>query len=205
MAYLNYVPTRVAGVNFCFFIAATSGGGCWYYAKCEILLYKIEHAKLWIFCKIAKLRWWRHAPRLMAATVATDSRRRFSKRYVADIKNITGDDHATLIVDWNSADIAYTFRFYVILRLWDRDCCFAAVGSGSCHGIAPSFFEEMTRYRHQKYRDDDQATLMVDRNSANIAYIFRFYVCLCLRHRDWCFAANGNGSCHVSRRRFLMR
>ena len=40
----------------------------------------------------------------MATAVATDSRRRFSKRrHVTDIKNITGDDQATLMVDRNSA------------------------------------------------------------------------------------------------------
>ena len=43
---------------------------------------------------------------------------------------------------------------------------------------------------------DDQTTLMVHRNSANIACIFCFYVCLCQRDRD-CSAADGSDSCHA--------
>ena len=43
-----------------------------------------------------------------------------------------------------------TFRFYVCLRLRDRDCCSAADGSGSCHALALSYFEEMTHFRRQK-------------------------------------------------------
>ena len=42
MAHLNYFHTRVAGFNFCFFIAVPSGCGCWYCAKCEMLLCKID-------------------------------------------------------------------------------------------------------------------------------------------------------------------
>ena len=54
------------------------------------------------------------APRLMATAVATDTRHRFSNRWhVANIKNIAGDDQATLMVDRNSANIAYTFWFYI--------------------------------------------------------------------------------------------
>ena len=52
--------------------------------------------------------------------------------------------------------------------------------------------------------DDDQTTLMVHQNSANIWCTFRFYVCLHLRDRD-CPAADGSGSCraphcHISKR-----
>ena len=43
---------------------------------------------------------------------------------------------------------------------------------------------------------DDQTTLMVHRNSANIACTFSFYVCLHLRDRDCCSEADGSGSCH---------
>ena len=82
-----------------------------------------------------------------------DSRHRFSKRWhVANIKNITGNEQATLIVDRNSADIVYTFRFYVCLCLRDRDCCTTADGNDSCHELAPSFFESMIRCRRQKHR-----------------------------------------------------
>ena len=44
---------------------------------------------------------------------------------------------------------------------------------------------------------DDQTTLMVYRNSANIACTFRIYVCLRLCDRDCCSAADGSGSCHA--------
>ena len=94
---------------------------------------------------------WRHAPRLTATAVITNSRHSFSKRWhVADVKNIAGDNQTTLMVHRNSTNIACTFRFYVCLRLRDRDCCSVADGSGSCHTSAPSYFEEMTRCRHQK-------------------------------------------------------
>ena len=49
----------------------------------------------------------------------------------------------------NSANLACTFRIYFCLRLYDRDCCSVADGSGSCHAPAPSYFEEMTRCRRQ--------------------------------------------------------
>ena len=44
---------------------------------------------------------------------------------------------------------------------------------------------------------DDQTTQMVHRNSANIACPFRFYVCLRLRDRYCCSAADGSGCCHA--------
>ena len=47
-------------------------------------------------------------------------------------------------------NIACTFRFYVCLRLCDRDCCSAADGSCSCHAPVPSYFDEMTHCRRQK-------------------------------------------------------
>ena len=110
-----------------------------------------ERAKLLIFREIAKWRWWQHAPRLTATAVITDSHHRFSKRWhVADVKNIAGDDQTTLMVHRNSENIACTFRFYVCLRLRDRDCCSAANGSGSCHAPAPSYFKEITRCRRKK-------------------------------------------------------
>ena len=46
--------------------------------------------------------------------------------------------------------------------------CFTTDGNGSCHGLAPSFFDDMTHCRHQSLAGDDQATLMVDRNSTAI-------------------------------------
>ena len=55
------------------------------------------------------------------------------------IKNIAGDDQATLMDHQNSANITYTFRFYVCLRLRDHDWCFTADDNSSCHRLAPSF------------------------------------------------------------------
>ena len=102
-------------------LAGPSGGGCWYKAKCEMLLRKIDGEMNVQNCEFfAKWRWWQHAPRLMATAVITDSRCRFSKRWhVADVKNIAGDDHTTLMVHRNSANIVCTFRIYV--------CAIAAV------------------------------------------------------------------------------
>ena len=140
MAHLNCFLPRATGVNFCFFIAVPPGGGCWYKAKWKMWdaatqnRRRNDRAKLWIFRKIAKCRWWR-----------------FSKRWhVADVKNITGNNQATLMVDRHSANIAYSFWFYVCLRLQDRDCCSVADGNGSYYGLGPSFFEEMTCCRHHK-------------------------------------------------------
>ena len=44
---------------------------------------------------------------------------------------------------------------------------------------------------------DDQTTLMVHRNSVNIACTFRFYVCLRLRDHDCCSSADDSGSSHA--------
>ena len=56
-------------------------------------------------------------PWLTATAVATDSHCRFSKTWhVADVKIIAGDDQATLMVNRNSPNIAYTFR--MLLRDW---------------------------------------------------------------------------------------
>ena len=44
---------------------------------------------------------------------------------------------------------------------------------------------------------DDLTTLLVPRNSANIACTFLIYVCLRLRDHDCCFAADSSGSCHA--------
>ena len=74
----------------------------------------------------------------------------FKELIICRCQSIAGDDQATLMVDKNSANIAYTFRFYVSLRLGDRDCYSAADGKGSCHRLAPSFFEEITHCRHKK-------------------------------------------------------
>ena len=157
-----------------------------------------EHVKLWLYRKIAKLRRWRHALRLTAMAVATDSRHRFPKRWhIADVKNITGNDQASLLVDRNSANIAYTFRFYVCLRLRDRDYIAPRL---TATAIAMDLRCHFSKRWHvadiKNITGHDQATLMVDRNSANIANTFRFYIYLCVRDRDWCSMTDDNGSCH---------
>ena len=150
------------------------------------------------FSEIAKWRRWRHAPWLTAMADIMDSCHHFSKRWhVTDVKNIAGDDQTTLMVHRNSANIACPFRFYVCLRLRDRYCCSAADGSGSCHAPAPSYFKEITCCRRKKLDRDDQTILMVHRNSANITCPFRFYVCLRLRDRYCCSAADGSDSYHT--------
>ena len=114
--WINYI----ACVNFSFFIAVPSGGGCWYYVKCEMLLCHSE-MNMQKYGFSAKWRRWRYALRLTATAVVTDSRCRFSKRWhVADVKDIAGDNKATLMVDRNSANITHTFRFFVFTstRSW---------------------------------------------------------------------------------------
>ena len=56
------------------------------------------------------------------------------------------------MVDRNSANIAYTFWFYVCLHIRHRDCCSVADGNGSCHELVLLFFEDLTHYRRQKHR-----------------------------------------------------
>ena len=174
MSHLNCLSPRAAGVNFWFFIAVPFGGGCWYKAKCEMRDAATqdrrwnECAKLWIFREIAKWRRWRHAPWLTATAVITDSRHRFSKRWhVADVKTIARDDQATLIVHRNSANIACTFRLYVCLYLRDRDCFVprltaAAFATHPHHRTSKRWHNADVK----NFTGDDQATLMVDQNSA---------------------------------------
>ena len=88
---LNYFSPRVADVNFCYFITVPSGGGCWYYAKCEMQngvtqdRWWNEHEKLWIFREIANWRQWQlmlHGWRQCHGLSPS-----FSKRWhVADVK-----------------------------------------------------------------------------------------------------------------------
>ena len=141
-----------------------------------------ERAKLWIFRDIAKWRRWWHATRLMAMTVIMDSRHRFSKRWhVADVKNITGDDQATLMVYWNSANIACTFRFYVCAIATVVPLLMAAAVATHPHRHI------LTRWHVadvKNFTGDEQATLAVDRNST-------IYVCLRLHDRN---ERSGGGS-----------
>ena len=172
MAHLNCLPPRAAGVNHWFFLLARLMVGVGKKAKCEMRdaatqdRRRNERAKLWIFRKIVKLRRWWHAPQLTAMAVITDSSHRFSKRWhVADVKNIAGDDQITLMVHRNSTNIECTFRFYICLRLRDRDCCprltAAAVATNPHYRISKRW--HVTDVKN--FSEDDQATLTVDRNS----------------------------------------
>ena len=87
MAHLYYFRTRVAGVNFCFFIAVPSGGGCGHYAKCEMRncvtqnRRQNEHAKRCGIPQNGEMeKVASDAPGLTAMAVAMHSRHRFSKR-----------------------------------------------------------------------------------------------------------------------------
>ena len=93
MAHLNYFPPRVAGINFYFFLAVSSGGGCCYYAKCAMVLRKID----------GKI---------------------------------------------NIQNCGYSEK---LRNGYGGNICFTADDNGSCHGLAPSFFEEMIRCRRKKY------------------------------------------------------
>ena len=167
MAYLNYLGMSVSTTAS--FLLSVSGGGCWYY----------KHVKFWVFHKMEAVA--TDASWLTATAVAMDSWRRLPKRsfkwHVADGKNIAGNNQATLRVNRNSANIAQYFK---ILSLRDRKWCFTADGSGGCHGLAPLSSEEITGMTHcwrQKHHLwDDQTTLRVDRNSANIAHNIKINV-----------------------------
>ena len=83
MAHLNCLPPRAADVSDWFFLLAylAVGAGIKQNAKCKMLLCKIDGEMNVQNCgfsaEIVKWRRWRHAPRLMATAVITDSRHRF--------------------------------------------------------------------------------------------------------------------------------
>ena len=142
MAHLNCLSLRAAGINYWFFFAGPSGGGCWYKAKSEMLPCKIDGEMSVQNCGFsAKLRNGDGDDmlhRLTATAVITDSRHRFTKRWhVADVKNIAGYNQNGPMVHRNYANIACTFRFYAGLRLRDRDRCSAADDSGAAVATHP--------------------------------------------------------------------
>ena len=61
------------------------------------------------------------------------------------------------------------FREIAKWRQWRH--ALRPTAKGSCHGLAPSFFDDMTHRRRQNLTGYHQATLMVDRKSA-------IYICL---------------------------
>ena len=165
MAHLNCLPPRATGVNDWFFLLAhlVVGVGIKQKAKCEMQLCKIdgknEHAKLWIFREISKWRRWRHAPRLMATSIVTNSRHRFS------IKNIVGDDQTTLMVHRNSAisrvPSVFTSVYICAITTVVPQLTVAAVATHPHCRISKRWHVVDVK----NVTGDDQATLTVDRNS----------------------------------------
>ena len=66
----------------------------------------------------------------------------------------------------------------------------------------PSFSEEMARRQHQKHHHDDQATLRVNQNSANIEQSVEIYIYEIMNDASWLTAMAVDMD---SRRRFLKR
>ena len=170
MAHLNCLPSRAVGINDWFFLRAhlVVGVGIKQNGKCEMLLRKIDGEMNVQNCEFsAKLRRWRHAPRLIATAVITDSRHRFQRDDTLLMsKNIAGDDQTALMVHRNSTNIVCIFRIYVCLRLCDRDCYSAADGSGSATHPHRRISKRWHVADIKNFTGDDQATLTVDQNSA---------------------------------------
>ena len=74
--------------------------------------------------------------------------------------------------------------------------CSTTDGNSSYHGLAHRLSTRWHVADVKNIAGDDQTTLMVHRNSANIACTFRCYVCLPMRDRD-ISAADDSGSCHA--------
>ena len=146
----------VAGANFCFFIAVPSGGGCWYYAKCEMVLCKIDGEINMQNCAYSANGEMKtvatDAPWLTAMTVATDSHHHFSKRWhVADVKNNARDGQATLMIDQNSTNITHTFWFYIYEIATDAPWLIAVpISLRLYEPILPgAIWAHAARWRHQ--------------------------------------------------------
>ena len=77
-------------------------------------------------------------------------------------------------------------------KLWNEDSgdwCSMADGSGSCSELAPSFFEEMIRCRHQEHRrrwpGNPNGRLKFCKHRAYLQILL-------LGDHDWCFTADGS-------------
>ena len=89
----------------------------------------------------------------------------------------------------------WIFREIAELRWWRHSPCLTATAV-----ITDSHHRFLKRWHVDDVKNiagDDQTTLMVYRNSANIACTFRYYVCLRLHDCDYCSAADGSDSCHA--------
>ena len=121
-----------------------------------------ELAKLWIFPRNCERRRRRHAPRLTATAVSTDSRHRFSKRWY-----IAGDDQTTLMVHRNSANIVCTSTFMSVYV-----CAIVTIVPRlTAAAIATNPHRHISKRWHiadiKNFTEDDQSNLTVDWNSTN--------------------------------------
>ena len=83
---------------------------------------------------------------------------------------------------------AYLAILHLFTHLRDRDWCSTADGNGSCHRLAPSFFEEMTHCWRQKHHWRWPG----NSNGRSKFHKYCSYLpILCLRNRDWCPTADG--------------
>ena len=154
MAHLNYFHISASSLLSLLVV----GVGIMQNLKCEMLLCKIDGEMNMQNCGYSAKFWngegdghdWRQRqlPRTRAIFFQRDDTLSMSKTSPAMTR------HPLWLVHQNSINISYTsytFWFYVCLRLRDRDCCSAADGNGSCHGLAPSFFEDRTRCQRQTH------------------------------------------------------
>ena len=120
------------------------------------------------------------APQPMATAVATDLCHHLLKRLleqnIVDIKNISADDKATLRVDQNSANIVQSFKIYVFEITNDAPWLTAmAVAMDWRHRLLKRLLElEIANIIN--ISGDNQTTIRVNRNSANIMQFFEIYV-----------------------------
>ena len=104
-------------------------------------------------------------------------------------------DVATQDGRWNEREKLRIFREIAKWRRWRHAPRLTATAV-----IMDSHHRFSTRCQVANVKNiagDDQTTLMVHRNSTNIACPFRFYICLRLRDRYCCSAADGSGSCYA--------
>ena len=125
------------------------------------------------FTKLPKLRQWRHTPLLTATVVATDSHHRFSKRrHVANVKTITGDDSRSKFCRY--CVYLSILRLFMSTRSQLLLCGWWQRQLPRTRTIV--FRRDDTLPTSKNIASDDHAILMIDRNSANNTYTFRFYV-----------------------------
>ena len=88
---------------------------------------------------------------VVATAVTTDSCRRLPKRSfkqrIANVKNIAGDDQATLRVDQNSANITQFFEIFIYTITNDDPwLTVTVIATDSCHRLPKISLEEHVAY-----------------------------------------------------------